>query len=212
MKTNRPSPVLLVFLLFPLVGLAAAVVVILTNTSPETGGTPPTPPPVTLAPPRVSEDTPMIDFTLTSLDGDTISLSDYAGRIVFLNFWATWCIPCRKELPAFQQFQAQQVADGPAILAVNVAEDRSQITTFLAEYGISGLKILLDSASTVADRYGIFNMPTTYVIDGKGMVNYIKYGEMTPDDLALYLNSLQPLQGTPTAPLVHNTEIAYNPE
>lgn len=194
MKTNRPSPVLLIFLLFPLVGLAAAAVVILTNTSPETGGTPPTPAPVTLAPPPVSEDTPMIDFTLTSLDGETVSLSDYTGRIVFLNFWQTTCIPCREELPAFEAFQAQQVADGAVVLAVNILETSDQIVPFIDEYGGSSLEILLDSDSGVADRYGIFAMPTTYVIDGSGIVNYVKLGEMTADDLAAYVEAVSAAQ------------------
>jgi peroxiredoxin len=166
MKKNRPSPILIVFLLFPLAGLVAAGVMILTNTSPETGGRPPTPAPVTLAPPPVSEDTPIIDFTLTSLDGETVSLTDYSGRIVFLNFWATWCIPCRKELPAFMEFQAAQTADGPAILAVNVQDSAEAITQFLDEYGVSGLNILLDSDSAVSERYGIFNMPTTSMAGG----------------------------------------------
>ncbi len=176
----------------------ATMLAYLTGKAAPTAATTPAPTPSpaapTVAPPPVVEDTPIIDFTLTSLDGDTVSLTDYAGRIVFLNFWATWCIPCRKELPAFQQFQAQQAADGPAILAVNVAEDTGQITTFLAEYGVSGLNILLDTDSSVADRYGIFNMPTTYVIDGRGIVNYVKYGEVTVEDLAAYVEAVTAAQ------------------
>lgn len=194
MKTNRPSPVLLVFLLFPLVGLAAAAVVILGNTSPATGGTPPTPLPVTLAPPRVSEDTPIIDFALTSLTGETVSLSDYAGRIVFLNFWQTTCIPCREELPAFEAFQAAQGADGAVVLAVNIQESPDQITPFLEQYGGASLQILLDRNSDVATSYGIFAMPTTYVIDGSGIVNYIKLGEMTAGDLAAYVEAINAAQ------------------
>ena len=195
-KANRPAPALLLFLLFPIIGLLAAVVVILTNTLPATGGTPPTPLPVTLPPPPIIEDAPMIDFTLTSLDGETVSLSDYAGRIVFLNFWATWCIPCREELPAFQQFQAQQPPDGAAILAVNVQETREQIQAFIDQYGGDDLTILLDSEGEASESYGIFNLPTTFVIDGNGVVNYIRYGEVTVDDLNAYVEAVTAASGS----------------
>lgn len=190
MKSTRPAPALILFLVFPVLGLLAAGIVVLTNTSPATGGTPPTPPPVTLPPPPIAEDAPIIDFTLSTLDGETVSLSDYAGRIVFLNFWATWCVPCRKELPAFQAFQAAQAPDGAVILAVNVQETPDQIRAFLDEYGGSALTILLDSDGSTKEGYGIFNLPTTFVINGDGIVNYVKYGEMTMDDLNAYVEAV----------------------
>lgn len=190
MKSNRPSPALLLFLLFPIVGLLAAGIVMLTNTSLATGGTPPTPLPVTLPPPPIVEDAPIIDFTLTSLDGETVSLSDFAGRIVFLNFWATWCVPCREELPAFQEFQAVQPPDGAVILAVNVQETQEQVRAFLDQYGGDALTILLDTDGGTKDSYGIFNLPTTFVIDGNGIVNYVKFGEMTVKDLNAYVEAI----------------------
>ncbi|MCC6802151.1 MAG: redoxin domain-containing protein [Anaerolineae bacterium] len=188
-RRSRPSPALVIFLVFPVLGLLAACVVMLSS-APASQQTPATPMPVTLAPPKVLADAPMIDFTLTALDGETVSLSDYNGRIVFLNFWATWCTPCKKELPAFQQFQAQQPADGPVILAVDVGETPEQVRGFLDEFGVTGLKILLDPDLTASDSYGIFNMPTTFVIDRSGVVSYIKYGETTIDDLYTYLDAL----------------------
>ncbi len=186
---NRPSPALILFLVFPLLGLVAAGIVIVTSGA--TGsGAPPTPQMVTLPPPNAVADSPMIDFTLTSLDGQTVSLSDYQGRIVFLNFWATWCVPCEKELPAFQEFQAQQPPDGAAILAVNVQESADQVTGFLTDHDISGLTVLLDADSTVANSYGIYNLPVTFVIDQNGIVRYPKFGAMTVDDLQGYLTAL----------------------
>ncbi|MFN8449856.1 MAG: TlpA disulfide reductase family protein [Anaerolineae bacterium] len=184
----RPSPVLVIFLIFPVIGLLAAGVVMLTNATASVR--PATPLPVTLAPPKVLADAPIIDFTLTSLDGKTVSLSDYHGRVVFLNFWATWCTPCKRELPAFQAFQAQQPADGAAILAVDVAESPEQVQSFLNEFGVSGLTVLLDSDMTASDSYGVFNMPTTFVINRDGIVSYIKYGETTVDDLNTYMDAL----------------------
>jgi peroxiredoxin len=190
-KRSRPSSVLLVFLIFPILGMVAAGIVIMTNASALPGALPPTPLPVTLPPPKAVANSPMIDFTLTSLDGKTVSLSDYAGRVVFLNFWATWCTPCQKELPAFQAFQAQQSADGPAILAVDVAESADQVTGFLNRFDIQGLNVLLDSDSKVGDSYGIFNLPVTFIIDERGIVRFPKYGAMTVDDLNSYVAALK---------------------
>lgn len=192
--TQPASRRALIFLVFPALGLLAAAVFVFTNAAaPQTSATPM---PVTLPPPPVLADAPMIDFTLTSLDGETVSLSDYAGRVVFLNFWATWCEPCKRELPAFQAFQETQPADGAVILAVDVAETSEQVAAFLDEYQVTGLTILLDPDKATADSYGIFNMPTTFVIDGNGVVNYIKYGEATVGDLNSYLEALGSAPGS----------------
>ncbi len=187
---SRPSPALILFLVFPLLGLIAAGIVLATSGGGANGGAPPTPEPVSLPSNQVVADAPMIDFTLTSLDGQPVSLSDYQGRVVFLNFWATWCVPCEKELPEFQQFQAQQPPDGAAILAVNVQESADQVTGFLADHDISGLTVLLDTDSTVANSYGIYNLPVTFVIDQNGVVRYPKFGAMTVADLQSYLTAL----------------------
>ncbi len=187
---RRPSAALLIFLLFPLLGIAAAGIVILTNGSALPGALPPTPVPVTLPPPKAVANAPMVDFTLTSLDGQTVSLSDYAGRIVFLNFWATWCTPCQKELPEFVEFQAQQPADGAVILAVDVQESADQVAGFLERFDIRGLNVLLDSEGMASDSYGIFNLPVTFVIDTDGIVRYPKYGAMTVADLNAYVEAL----------------------
>jgi peroxiredoxin len=190
-QRRRPSAGLIIFLLFPLLGFVAAGIFAATNHPGSANGSLATPEPVTLPPPKTVANAPMIDFTLTSLDGKTVRLSDYKGRIVFLNFWATWCTPCQRELPAFQQFQAQQAPDGPAILAVDVAETSDQINAFLTKFSISGLNILIDSEAKVSDSYGIFNLPVTFVIDEQGIVRYPKYGAMTVDDLKAYVTALK---------------------
>ena len=186
---HRPSPALILFLVFPLLGLIAAGIVMATSGG-LAGGAASTPEPVTLPPPKAAADSPMIDFTLMSLEGQTISLSDYQGRVVFLNFWATWCVPCQKELPEFEQFQAQQPPDGAVILAVNVQEGADQVTNFLTDHDISGLTVLLDTDSAVANSYGIYNLPVTFVIDQNGIVRYPKFGAMTVADLQSYLDTL----------------------
>lgn len=188
---GRLSPALLLFISFTTLGIAAAIFVFATNASGSTGPIP-TPEPITPIPAKAVANSPVIDFTLTSLDGKTVHLSDYQGRIVFLNFWATWCVPCQKELPAFQAFQQQQTgADSPVILAVNMLETKDKVQPFLAGLGITDLNILLDTDGKVADSYGIFNLPVTFVIDRKGIVRYPKYGPMTVADLNSYVQAVE---------------------
>lgn len=127
------------------------------------------------------------DFVLDDLAGDPLRLSDLRGRVVFLNFWATWCIPCRREMPAFEEFMAGQTTDGPLVLAVNDGETTEQIQAFFAEINVSGIPVALDRESTVRAAYSIFAMPTTYVIDEMGVIRAVKFGEVTLEDFASYL-------------------------
>jgi peroxiredoxin len=135
---------------------------------------------------------PVLDFSLPDLTrGDMVRLSDFSGRPVFLNFWATWCEPCKRELPAFEQFTAEQGEDGAAVLAVNTGEDAATVRDFLQAQGVSGLRVLLDPEATAADQYGVYQIPVTFVIDAAGFVRYPHYGEMTAEDLAGYLTALE---------------------
>lgn len=187
---------LLIFLVFPLLGLAAALVMIISSQAPSTPAAValPTPPPVTLAPVPTAvtiANAPIIDFELTSLDGETVRLSDYNGRIVFLNFWASWCEPCTRELPAMQEFVRAQPEDGAAVLAVNVEESAETVRAFLEAQGIRDLEILLDQESSAAASYGVFNIPVTFIIDEAGIVRYPKYGEITQPEMNGYVQSLR---------------------
>lgn len=194
---RRFSPAL-VLLLFPLLGILIAGAMLAANA----GGAivPATPAPVTLPPmptPVIIADEPVIDFELPNLNGDTVRLTDYAGRIVFLNFWATWCEPCKRELPAFQRFVREQGDTGAVVLAVNVGESADQVRAFLVQQNVSGIEVLLDADNAVADRYGVFNIPVTFVIDQNGIVRYPKYGEFTLEDLYAYTEALS-AEATPT--------------
>lgn len=185
-----------VVLTFPLFGLLMAAVFLFTNALSPAARIPPTPPAVTLPPMPTAVNVSgeaLIDFTLPALTGDPISLTDYAGRVVFLNFWATWCEPCKRELPAFVEFMREQTGPtDPVILAVNLEETPEQIYQFMAEEGLdlSGLPILLDADGATADRYGVFNIPVTFVIDEAGIVRYPSYGELTRADIDTYLTAL----------------------
>lgn len=198
---NQPkhtiSPALLVFLSLPLLGMIAAVALLFANAAASQNPAAITPPPVSVTfpavpTPRAMADSPVIPFTLTSLDGETISLSDYEGKIVFLNFWATWCEPCKRELPTFEAFSEANAGGDALILAVNVEETPDEVSAFLAEMGVDDLPVLLDPEGETATEYGIFNLPTTFVIDQNGIVRYPKYGEVTEADLAAYLEALMP--------------------
>ena len=133
------------------------------------------------------------DFELPLIDGVTlVSPADYAGRPLFLNFWASWCAPCVRELPALAEFVAEHSGnqDGPALLTINLGETAAEISGFLAEIGVRNLPVAMDINEVVKRDYGVQNLPTTFVIDGEGMVRHMKLGEMKYEEMAIYLEAL----------------------
>ncbi len=190
LKENwRPSPAALILLIIPLFGVfAALMMLVLDKRQPQ-----PTAPAFTPAPPRSVVNFAAPDFELPLIDGVTlVSPSDYAGRPLFLNFWATWCAPCVRELPALEEFVARQAEypDGPALLTINLGEPAAVISSFLDGIGISNLPVAMDINEVVKRDYGVQNLPTTYIIDGQGEIRYMKLGEMTSEDMAAYLDAL----------------------
>ncbi len=191
------SPAMLLFLIFPVLGIIAAVAVALSSgVGGRTASGPVTPPAITLPPdatPVKLTDQPAPDFSLRTLDQTTAALSDYKGRVVFLNFWATWCVPCQRELPAFTQFMASETdkSKGPIVLGVNLGETYDQVKAYLDERKVAGFPILLDVNYVASDKYGIGPIPVTFVIDPTGVIRYSKYGEMKPNDIQGYLTALQ---------------------
>jgi peroxiredoxin len=110
------------------------------------------------------------DFALPDLSGDTVRLSDYAGRVVLLNFWATWCRPCVKEMPALERLEARMKDRGLTVLAVSLdMVEAREVAVFVQGYGW-GLPVLLDPLTEVGDAYGIRVMPTTYLIGRDGTI------------------------------------------
>ncbi|MFA6170637.1 MAG: TlpA disulfide reductase family protein [Candidatus Margulisiibacteriota bacterium] len=112
----------------------------------------------------------LLDFTLPDLAGKPIKLSDYRGKVIMLNFWATWCPPCRSEMPIMQKLH-EKMADKPfVIVAVNLERGAGDaVCKFVAKEGYT-FKVLLDNEGEVAGRYSIYSIPTTYVINKKGKV------------------------------------------
>ncbi len=120
------------------------------------------------------EGAPAPDFTLSTLDGGQVRLSDYSGRVVLINFWATWCGPCREEMPLFEQAQAEH-AGGLAVLAVNVRERPGVVRPFVERLALS-YAIGLDEKGRVAERYRVRSFPTTYFIGRDGTVEGRRIG------------------------------------
>ncbi len=121
------------------------------------------------------EKIPSEDFTLALLDGTEASLSDYRGKFVFLNFWATWCGPCREEMPSMQALYEALGNDEFEILAVNVLESQETAAAFIEEEGFT-YPVMLDRDGRTMLRYGVRSYPTTYFIDQEGFVVGVRPG------------------------------------
>jgi thiol-disulfide isomerase/thioredoxin len=128
---------------------------------------------------QVSELAP--DFTLKTLEGTVIRLSDLRERKVILNFWASWCAPCRAEMPDFERIY-QQYGDRLTILGINIQEDRQTLERFLDEVPVS-YPILLDPKGTAVQAYRVIAQPATFWIDEHGRITERKFGAYTPTEL-----------------------------
>jgi thiol-disulfide isomerase/thioredoxin len=115
------------------------------------------------------------DFTLNGLDGQEVSLSDLRGKPVLLNFWATWCGPCRIEMPFLQTIYEKWTGKDLVLLAVNLQEDPGKVRAFIEDAGYS-FPILLTSGNEVPLSYNIRGIPATFFIDADGVIRDIKVG------------------------------------
>jgi len=118
---------------------------------------------------------PAPDFTHESRQGENLRLQDFRGEVVMLNFWASWCGPCRQEMPLMDDLYAQYKDLGFTILAVNVDENRDEAHRFLDKVPVS-YPILYDPQSDVSEQYEVQAMPTTVMIDRDGNARFLHHG------------------------------------
>lgn len=134
---------------------------------------------------RVGEKAP--DFELKTLDGKTAKLSDYRGKKVILNFWATWCPPCKAEMPDIQKYH-QEAGDSVVILAVNI-DPQYDVQKFVRDTNVT-FPVLLDSKDEVNTLYRILTIPTTYFIDEKGIIRSKHLSVMTVETIREHINNM----------------------
>ena len=120
------------------------------------------------------------DFSLQTLDGEMVELSDFEGKKVILNFWATWCKPCREEMPDLQSIYAERDED-VVILAVNM-DAHNDVKGFIDSYSVA-FPVLLDKEDEVSDMYQVISLPTTYFIDEDGIIVQKHIGQITYEQL-----------------------------
>ncbi len=122
-------------------------------------------------------------------DGETIELSDLKGKVVAINFWATWCPPCRAEMPAFQAAYTGQENSDFVVLAVNVGETGEQVQEFVDEFGLT-FPVVLDSSEEIANAYGVKGLPVTVWVDSEGIIQNQHIGLLTSNLIDRYLDEL----------------------
>lgn len=130
------------------------------------------------------------DFELATLDGEEIKLSDLQGKPVFLNFFTSWCPPCRAEMPDMQRFYEDSDIQ---VLAVNMYErehDTADVPVFIEEFDLS-LPIVIDDSLEVTYRYGVTMMPTTYILNSEGIIEQVTLGPMNYDQMMETFSDIQ---------------------
>lgn len=134
---------------------------------------------------------PAPDFTLEDLEGNKVSLKDYEGeKIVLLNFWASWCPPCRAEMPDLDKLYKENKDDDFIVLAVNVGETEKTAKIFIEENGYS-FPVLLDKTQEVGITYNTFSIPTSVMVDKEGKIRAYRPGLMTYKEMKEMLDNVR---------------------
>lgn len=135
-------------------------------------------------PAQVNYPAPQLD--LTSLKGEAVSLSDYAGQVVLVNLWATWCPPCREEMPVLNAFYQEYSHLGFTIVAISQEEPREVVEPFVDEFGLQ-FPVWLDETYLAERAFNTMNLPSSYVIDRDGQVRLSWVGKIDKSNLERYV-------------------------
>src|SRR5690606_9773304 len=130
------------------------------------------------------------DFEIETLEGKNVSLSDFRGKPVMLNFWATWCPPCRQEMPDMEEFHKE---NDVVVIAVNLLDtemNQDAVKKFVDEFGLT-FDVGLDGDGEVSVQYRINPIPTTFMIDSNGIIQHKSYGAMNYDAMVENLQNLK---------------------
>jgi thiol-disulfide isomerase/thioredoxin len=136
------------------------------------------------------------DFEFSSFDGRRQKLSDFRGRVVILNFWATWCIPCKAELPDMNTLLEREGDERLAVLAMNYGESFTSANRFVEQLDVRLTAFGYDPGQSVARRYNVEGLPVSYFIDARGVVVRVVVGQLTP---ALMDSGLREASAVPSA-------------
>jgi thiol-disulfide isomerase/thioredoxin len=120
-------------------------------------------------------ETSLPDFQLQDLNDNTISFSDFSGQPIMLNFWATWCGPCRHEMPFIQQVFENWQGKDLVILTINLGESKEKVSEFMRSNALT-FPVLLDTNTNTADKYNVTAIPTTFFIDANGVIQERRIG------------------------------------
>ena len=126
------------------------------------------------------------DFQLEALDGSKVSLSDYRDKVALVNFWATWCPPCRAEIPDFEAAYRKYSGDGFVVLGVNVQEPRELVEPFVTQLDMT-YPVLLDEQGRVMSEYRALGLPMSFLVDRDGVIQVRHMGVLTSAQLETYL-------------------------
>jgi cytochrome c biogenesis protein CcmG/thiol:disulfide interchange protein DsbE len=141
---------------------------------------------------RLQPGQPAPDFAFPDLDGKMVRLSDYRGKVLFFNIWATWCPPCREEMPSMEKLYKELKGSDFEIVAVAIdASGAKAVVPFVKEYNLS-FPVLLDPEGTIKTRYGITGVPESFIINRQGIIEKVIIGPMdwATSDVVLFFKNL----------------------
>jgi peroxiredoxin len=128
------------------------------------------------------------DFEFSGFDGQRMRLSDFRGRPVFVTFWATWCLPCRQEMPQMDELLRQYQPQGLAVIAVNNGERFNPARAFIEKLGVNLTAVAYDPGQDVVRKYQVLGMPTSFFIDADGVITQVVRGELSRSNMEFAIN------------------------